>query len=1755
MAFDPDAYLAETDKALIEPPAKPPFDPDAYLAAPASVAPATAPFDPDAYLAAEPVASPDGRSFGENLRYYAREFARGFLAAPRDLAALAGKAAVSGSEVLVGGANLLTAGQAGRGFELAGYDPKTAKEAFGKLHSPEYRAAQQAVTDAEGVAGTVKAALSNPVTIAGAAIEAGPSMIMGGGLSRGALKVAPKLSKVVAGAIGEAGITAAQQAEQIRQANPGAGALSPEQMALAAGSGVLTGLIGVAGGKLLDRLGVVDIDTFIAGGGLTKPGALKSRVGQIVAGVVSEGLFQEFPQSAQEQIAANIATGRPWNEGVAEAAAMGGVVGGVMGAGGAVLGQGAEGGAQKTEVIDQQSEIGNPQSAMPDGSLRADGGERQILLSARKVSKVTGDKADLVNQVRQASGLAASVDVKDNQTYKVDRYEREQSNTGSGLGEKTDGRSAFATPSELEQGAPSDAGERGSPAEIDRQSVRLVEAAQRGKAILDDSHFSGLEKHPGTTAEHETFFRESDNRAVKRTYPGTFGVRMDGKMRGSTPADYLRRVELFNEVFGADVRVEGLWFGKSQLIGQLGESRPSVVVSQPWVDAADPDKPHPSYEQIATYMQRLGFEPADNGPRKGPVMSWVRKADGVRVDDARDDNFILGSEGAVIPIDLLVSRSAGNEGDRGSRAAMAGEAGRQGPEAVSAVAQKPGRDEYAPRLNDGSFTRAEKNAVLKTFDEFPFGESVQTRQGETVTFSPPKGMNPVEYIHHFLVKRFGDQGEAYSKSHSEMVSRLKETVESYDERILGEDNGQERIYYVKQISDSGKRSRHLVVAANADGQIVGWTHMLTKESYFEKLKTAERGLVEKYGAVDAKGNPVAPDQYERIKKDSPLYLGNHVWEQGSQPQAAPPDLTDNTTQGSGNVNAAPPDGATMRGFSERLAGDDSAPGNKQQILKSKGSYYQAQSIAQIREQVQARSDLELAEKTNRLGKDALKDGVDNDAVLSALELINRKHARGEDVQPLIDQVAAAGTAMGQLIRQFAELKTKSPAALIAMVESQMAQGNRFMRPEQRRTLDGLIQKDFAARDALNNASREFDLNPTFQGMETMARLEQAANQASLDMLTYAGRLQPQSGAKMFSQLIQGNLLVPISHARNIGSNVQMQMIRDFEQGVAAAGDLLHSLIRNSPRTVGLPSIAGRIEGAKKGIARGVKELWTGARPEEMIRGEINQRGFHPLEAWKDVLNPSRLPVNEKGKVSWDDYLKRIVEGTLGIPAEINFRALGLGDHPFRESAFQSVVHEQARLKKLKGAEKKFFLRKPDAETVRMALEESLASVYQNQNSLATGMQRLASVPLSKAGTIGAWIEAVALKPLFPYVQTPMNLAHIALQLASPEYSAARAVWFADKARKSAVPAEAAAYRRKAYQASGRVVAGQTMMIAASALVQAGLISGGADNDEKQRNLQYQTFPPNSLNLSGLKRFLYGEDPAWQPGDVTQNLFMYGFFGLDALIVANQKRAAERAGKEWNDSTLLRTPPLAELASSMVEMTLLKGAADVLNAITDGDYARLEQQYFRSLISAGLPNTLAAVSRAQQEYLPDYRGLDRIEALKAIALERNPFLDINALYPFRNDPLGQPIRRTPSGAQAWVYHIFDPAKTAKVSDDPVWNLIGRLYERTGNSSVIPSMPSRRLASDKLGPYEYERMNQLVGEERLKRANLLIKSPGFSRLAPDRQVELLAKAWADGSETGRRNYAARRAREEREMKQRRADGAATYEDLLKLIHGAR
>lgn len=152
-------------------------------------------------------------------------------------------------------------------------------------------------------------------------------------------------------------------------------------------------------------------------------------------------------------------------------------------------------------------------------------------------------------------------------------------------------------------------------------------------------------------AEHKVFLWSHRNHVVKHTWPGAFGFvpLIEGKefsIELATPDDYLRRVEIHNQVFGDHIQVEGVLLlpYEKGVLDPVGDRGWSIVISQPFQEG------EPATEKdIARFL-------AENGFRKAPPRNvWYRPEDGVLLSDAHQGNFVA-IDGIPIPIDLHLNQ-------------------------------------------------------------------------------------------------------------------------------------------------------------------------------------------------------------------------------------------------------------------------------------------------------------------------------------------------------------------------------------------------------------------------------------------------------------------------------------------------------------------------------------------------------------------------------------------------------------------------------------------------------------------------------------------------------------------------------------------------------------------------------------------------------------------------------------------------------------------------------------------------------------------------------------------------------------------------------------------------------------------------------------------------------------------------------------------------------------------------------------------
>ena len=303
------------------------------------------------------------------------------LTTAQDIGASLGKGISGGiAEPLVGLWDLMSFGAAGRALEGLGYNPQKVNSFFDGMKSATSRNQEQNVAEAEGFVGTIQALGVNPAALVNSIAESVPGIVATGyGGGKIARSVIDRFAKEAAAkglvrteaqdfirnsaiatlsASGAEGLqTAGSVAEAGRQSGEGFTTYAPA----AIGAGVTTAAISGIVNKFAAAHGVGDLQTHIAANvaGLAGSGIGKGLKGtaflrELLTEGTKEGVFEEMPQSATEQIFNNIATGKPWDQGVDKAAAQGLVLGASM----AGIHVGASKSSEEAAKLYQQSEFG-----------------------------------------------------------------------------------------------------------------------------------------------------------------------------------------------------------------------------------------------------------------------------------------------------------------------------------------------------------------------------------------------------------------------------------------------------------------------------------------------------------------------------------------------------------------------------------------------------------------------------------------------------------------------------------------------------------------------------------------------------------------------------------------------------------------------------------------------------------------------------------------------------------------------------------------------------------------------------------------------------------------------------------------------------------------------------------------------------------------------------------------------------------------------------------------------------------------------------------------------------------------------------------------------------------------------------------------------------------------------------------------------------------------------------------------------------
>lgn len=651
-------------------------------------------------------------------------------------------------------------------------------------------------------------------------------------------------------------------------------------------------------------------------------------------------------------------------------------------------------------------------------------------------------------------------------------------------------------------------------------------------------------------------------------------------------------------------------------------------------------------------------------------------------------------------------------------------------------------------------------------------------------------------------------------------------------------------------------------------------------------------------------------------------------------------------------------------------------------------------------------------------------------------------------------------------------------------------------------LQDLFDKD-ASKDEIKAKQKEW-VNDVFNGQKANAELsDYFKNEKTI--------------GNTLSTILQGNLLGPMSLVKNIYSNTLIQPLRFLSRGTSSALDytmskaamlpVLKNLISKDRTIDALAYWRGESKGVLPGLKTSAKELIKGINPEEMIERDLSQN-LQPLKSMVDFY----AGLKGEKKQSAYQQINNFAEATFGVPAEVMFRLLNLGDKPFRKAAEMGAAYEIGKLKGLEGKELDKFALFPDAESAELIKKRSETAVYQQVEGLAKVTQQgikavekyLADVPY-----VGDVLQVIH-KSQIPYVKTPLNILGETFTYTFPEYAALRGTYEALKGN-----------RRESLEYFGKAIVGAGIRFTANQLIQNGLLTGSNDRkDVEGSQIQYQNIPPNSMNITALQRMVNGGNPKIQDDDVWINYSNMGVLGMLLGVHSNQKEMMDTGYLEELGGSISYT------AKAAIEQSFLSGANTALEALTGDDRSKRKWEIntLGALASIFYPNTLANISKAKDDTSRVTKA-DLFSDELANTFKTKMFMGHQ--LPSKVNLWGETIHQVPEGKNKYVWYLLDVTKAKPVDTESfnykIYDLWNKLPEED-KSKALPSIPRNYFMLKKqkvmLDPALYETYQKYTGKNRAVLVEKYVKSENWTKDADEKKLEKLKKIYETGADSAKK-----------------------------------
>ena len=706
-----------------------------------------------------------------------------------------------------------------------------------------------------------------------------------------------------------------------------------------------------------------------------------------------------------------------------------------------------------------------------------------------------------------------------------------------------------------------------------------------------------------------------------------------------------------------------------------------------------------------------------------------------------------------------------------------------------------------------------------------------------------------------------------------------------------------------------------------------------------------------------------------------------------------------------------------------------------------------------------------------------------------------KTGNKEQLQEAIQTTAMMGTQAGQTVQALALLNHMTPQGQVTWIQRSVDKINKELQQKYKNKKN--IPQFELTSDMINKV------------MKTEGNQE-AMYKAIEEVYEELGQQVPKTHLEQLDEWRYFSMLANIkTHGRNVIGNVAMHGIQRFKD-----------------------KVAGGIEGVVAKFNSDMERTHTLRKVSEETKNFTKEDLKNTDVQTMLGMNENKYNPQSRIQSARRTFKSDIAEKTLGRAFDVNSNLLEVEDNIGLKAMYTKALGEYLTANKI---DVNNITDKQLAKARNYAVQAAKEATFHQASALATALNQMGS----KNG-----IAKFALDAVVPFKKTPINVAKTGIQY-SPVGLMKSAVYDIPKLRRGDITVN------QYIDNISKGLTGTGITFLGYALAQAGIIkASGGDDDKKEKYDEEQGKQSYSIQI----------------GDKTYSLDWLAPAGIPLFVGAEINQQFNQTKKEKNTKSNDDNEVLTQIASRvanvangtanamnpMSEMSMISGLTSVLasynkeNAIGD-----MIVNTGKSYVNQYVPTLVGQIARTSDEYERSTKSTKTGTLEKAIDQTKNQIISKipgarQALLPIKTDIWGNDVKQEANLPLRALNNFVNPSTVKNVSTDKIDAELNKLYDETGEGSILPSIIDKTYTIDnkkyRMTNEEYSKAAKEYGKNAYTLLDNLISSKQYKNLTNAQKQTAIENVYSYAKEKNKIKYA--------DLNNLNVDNSTLYKTLEKL-----